>query len=84
MPRLLPASPEKVEKFLISLGYAIIKKRGKGGHRIYKKEGRQKLIIIPFHSKEIAKGTLSNSILKALSLNENLEKDSLIDMLNKF
>lgn len=68
VPRLLPASPEKVEKFVLSLGYCVIKKRGKGGHRIYKKEGRLRLIIIPFHSKEVASGTLSNSILKVISL----------------
>ncbi len=84
VPRLLPAIPEKVEKFIRSLGYSIIKNRGRGGHRIYKKEGRLRLIIIPFHSKEVAKGTLSNSIIKALSLNENIEKDRMIDMLNKF
>jgi predicted RNA binding protein YcfA (HicA-like mRNA interferase family) len=84
MPRLLPAKPQKVEKFILSLGYVVIKKRGKGGHRIYKKDGRPELIIIPFHSKEVALGTLKNSILKAISLNENIEKDKLIDILNRF
>jgi len=84
VPKLLPASPEKVERFLFSLGYSAIKKRGKGGHRIYKREGCLRLIIIPFHSREIAKGTLNNSILKALSLNENMEKEKLIELLNDF
>jgi predicted RNA binding protein YcfA (HicA-like mRNA interferase family) len=84
VPKLLPASPSKVEKFLFRLGYSVIKKRGKGGHRIYKKEGSPGLIIIPFHSREVAKGTLEDRILKALSLNENIEKEKLIELLDDF
>jgi predicted RNA binding protein YcfA (HicA-like mRNA interferase family) len=83
VPRLLPASPVKVEKFLRSLGYHF--DRGSGGHRIYKKETKKYLIIIPFHTKkEIAIGTLRNDILADLSANENIPLDQLIKMLNDF
>lgn len=82
MPKLLPASPKKVEKFITGLGYSLV--RSSGSHRIYKKEGKKFLIIIPFHSKkEIAKGTLKNDILTDLSFNENIELEQLIEMLNE-
>jgi predicted RNA binding protein YcfA (HicA-like mRNA interferase family) len=82
VPRLLPASPKKVEKFVLGLGYSLA--RSSGSHRIYKKEGKKFLIIIPFHSKkEVAKGTLKNDILADLSFNENLELDQLVQMLNE-
>lgn len=82
MPRLLPASPKKVEKLVLGLGYFLV--RASGSHRIYKKEGKKFLIIIPFHSKkEVAKGTLKNDILTDLSFNENLELDHLVQMLNE-
>lgn len=84
MPKLLPARPEKVEKFLFSLGYYLLKKRGKGSHRIYKKDGRFRLIIIPFHCREVTIGTLKNDILEDLAFNENIPREQLEDMLNRF
>jgi len=81
VPRLLPASPKEVEKLVLRLGYHI--DRINGSHRIYKKDGKKFLIIIPFHTKrEVAKGTLKNDILSDLSLNENIPLDDLIQLLN--
>jgi len=83
VPRLLPASPQKVEKFILNFGYQFV--RGSGSHRIYKKEGKKLLIIIPFHGKkEIAKGTLRNDILSDLALNENIPLEKIIQMLNDY
>jgi predicted RNA binding protein YcfA (HicA-like mRNA interferase family) len=82
VPRLLPASPKKVEKFILGFGYSLA--RGNGSHRIYKKDGKKFLIIIPFHSKkEVAKGTLKNDILTDLSFNEDIALDHLVQMLNE-
>ena len=65
----MPASlkPRQVEKVLLSNGFVI--KRQTGSHRIYFKLKKSDLVIVPFHSKDIPRGTL-RSIIKKSGLEE--------------
>jgi len=58
MARLPALNPRSVEKVLKGAGFLFI--RQKGSHRIYSKD--KILIVIPWHSKEIKRGTLRNII----------------------
>jgi len=79
--KLTKVSGLKLIKFLEKLGYSIVRRRG--SHIRLEKEtklGKHK-ITVPFH-KEIAIGTL-NSILKNVSLYNNVPKEKLIELLNE-
>lgn len=52
----MPKKPEQLEKEVLRAGFLLQKGKGKGGHRRYRHpDGRT--TEIPFHSKEIKKGT---------------------------
>ncbi|MGL5899411.1 MAG: type II toxin-antitoxin system HicA family toxin [Lactobacillaceae bacterium] len=52
----MPIRPKQMEKELLQAGFVLQKGKGRGGHRRYQHpDGRT--TEIPFHSKEIKKGT---------------------------
>lgn len=54
----MPIRPKQMEKELLKAGFKLVKGKGRGGHRRYEHpDGRT--TEIPFHSKEIRKGTES-------------------------
>jgi len=47
--------PKELEDIVLETGFKFI--RQKGSHRIYKKG--DKLVVLPFHNKELKKGTVA-------------------------
>jgi predicted RNA binding protein YcfA (HicA-like mRNA interferase family) len=71
MPKLPSFTPKEIEKVLLKNGFLI--KRQTGGHRIFYCQGSERVTVVPFHSKDIAKGTV-RSIIKQSGLNEDCFK----------
>ncbi len=70
MPKLPVLSPAKVAKMLERTGFMFIRQRG--SHKIYVKESLG--VTIPFHNKDLRKGTLKNIIKQSgLTLEEFLK-----------
>lgn len=70
MPKLPALKPRQVVKVLEGAGFVLA--RSKGGHRIYAKGNIG--ITIPFHNKDLRKGTLRQIIKQSgLALEEFLE-----------
>lgn len=69
MPRFSPLKPKEVEKILLKNGFIL--KRQTGSHRIFYNSKTEKLVVLPFHGKDIPKGTLK-SIIKQSNLSEDL------------
>ena len=61
MPKLPAISPQKLAKALEKAGFEL--KRVKGSHYYYYNSITEKIVVVPFHNKDIRKGTL-HSILK--------------------
>ncbi|MCB5801548.1 hypothetical protein C7M41_00202 [Pediococcus acidilactici] len=63
----VPKKPQQLENEILKAGFILQKGKGKGGHRRYRHpDGRT--TEIPFHSKEIKKGT-EQAIKKQAGLN---------------
>lgn len=70
MPKLPPLKPKQVIKILEKAGFSFV--RQKGSHRIYVKGNIG--ITIPFHNKEMKRGTLRHIIKQAgLTIEEFLK-----------
>lgn len=69
MPRHSPLKPKEVEKILLKNGFIL--KRQTGSHRIFWNSKTEKTAVIPYHSRDIPKGT-SKSIIKQSDLPEEL------------
>ncbi len=70
MPRLPSLTPAKIIRALERAGFLFIRQRG--SHRVYVRG--EKIIVIPFHNKDLRKGTLKNIIQHSgLSVDEFLE-----------
>ena len=60
MPRLPLFKPRMVEKILLKNGFFV--KRQTGSHRVYHNPETEKVVVVPFHSREVARGTLRNIV----------------------
>jgi predicted RNA binding protein YcfA (HicA-like mRNA interferase family) len=69
MPRFSPLKPKEVEKILLKNGFFL--KRQTGSHRIYYNSKTEKITVVPYHSRDIPKGTLK-SIIKQSDLSQDL------------
>lgn len=67
MPKLPSLRAKEIEEILLKNNFFI--KRQTGSHRIFYNPETQKLVVVPFHSKEIPKGTLK-SIIRQSNLSE--------------
>lgn len=72
MPKLPSISPQKLSKTLERAGFELI--RVKGSHYYYYNSRTERIAVVPFHSKDLRKGTL-HAILKDadISIEELLE-----------
>ncbi len=68
MVKLPSFKPRNLEKILLKNGFVI--KRQTGSHRIFHNFKTEKTTVIPYHSKDIAQGTV-RSIIKQSGLNED-------------
>ncbi len=59
--------PREIEKILVNNGFEL--KRQSGSHRVYYSQKTVKTTIVPFHSKNIASGTV-RSIIKQSGLED--------------
>lgn len=69
MPRLVPLKPREVEKILLSNGFIV--NVSKSSHRHYFNPETKAHTTVPFHSREIAIGTL-RSIIRQSKLPDNI------------
>lgn len=69
MTKFRSTKPKEVEKILLFSGFAV--KRQSGSHRVYFNEITGKVVIVPFHNKDIPMGTL-RSIIRQSGLEERL------------
>jgi len=60
MPKLPSFKPREIEKILLKNGFLII--RQTGSHRIYYNQKTEKIVAVPFHSKDIPRGTVRSII----------------------
>lgn len=74
MPKLPVLNADKIIKFLKRRGFVL--DRTKGSHRIYFNPETKRRVVIPYHKRDIPKGTLI-SILKQAGFNKEdlLEKE---------
>jgi predicted RNA binding protein YcfA (HicA-like mRNA interferase family) len=63
MPKILSLTPKQVIKKLRKLGF--VEHRQEGSHAIYRHRISRKRAVIPFHTKDIPKGTLSSLLREA-------------------
>ena len=66
MPKIPAITPQKIIKILKKKGFVL--DRIKGSHHIYYHAETKKRIVIPFHKKDLPKGTL-HEILRQAGLN---------------
>lgn len=72
MPRLPVVSAQKLAKALENAGFKLI--RVKGSHYYYYNTRTEKIAVVPFHNKDIRKGTLHAILNDAdISIEELLE-----------
>ena len=72
MPKLPVVTPQKLAKALEKSGFELI--RVKGSHYYYYNPRTEKIAVVPFHSKDLRKGTLHAILNDAdISLEELLD-----------
>jgi len=72
MPKLPTISSQKLAKALEKAGFELIRVRG--SHHYYYNSQTDKVAVVPFHSKDLRKGTLSAILKDAdVSVEELLE-----------
>lgn len=69
MPRLIPLKPRELEKLLLQNGFVL--NHVIGSHKQYFNPKTKSHVTVPFHSKELAIGTLK-SIIKQSQLSADL------------
>ena len=72
MPKIPAITPQKIIKILKKKGFVL--DRIKGSHHIYYHAETKKRIVIPFHKKDLPKGTL-HEILRQAGLNKEELKE---------
>ena len=65
MPKI--ATPQQIIRILKRRGF--VHKRTRGSHYIFQHPATKRRIIVPFHTKDLPKGTL-HSIIKSAGLSE--------------
>lgn len=69
MTKFKSTKPREIEKILLFSGFIV--KRQSGSHRVYFNKITGKIVIVPFHNKDIPMGTL-RSIIRQSGLEERL------------
>lgn len=72
MPKLPLITPQKVISILEKKGFIL--ERSRGSHQIYRNPETRKMVVIPYHKKDLPKGTLLE-ILKQVGISkEEIDK----------
>jgi predicted RNA binding protein YcfA (HicA-like mRNA interferase family) len=71
MPKLPLLTPKKVMKVLESKGFIL--DRSRGSHHIYYHPVTKRRVIVPYHDKELPKGTLLEILSQAGISRDELE-----------
>lgn len=74
MPKLPLLTPQKVIKILKKKGFAL--DRTKGSHQVYYHPETKRRVVVPFHKKDLPKGTLLEILRQA-----DIGKEELRDFL---
>ena len=74
MPKLPPLTPQKVIKILEGKGFVL--DRTKGSHQIFRNPETKRMVVVPFHKKDLPKGTLLEILKEA-----GISRDELEDLL---
>ena len=69
MPKLPSLTPQKVIKILEKNGFIL--DRIKGSHHIYYHLETKRMVVVPFHKRDLPKGTLLE-ILKQAGINKEM------------
>jgi len=74
MPKLPSLTPQKIIKIL--KGKEFVLDRTKGSHQIHYHSETRRRVVVPFHKRDLPKGTLLEILKKA-----GISKEELIDLL---
>ena len=75
MPPKLPSlTPRKVVNILTSKGFVL--DRVRGSHHIYRNPDTKSIAVVPFHKKDLPKGTLLEILRQA-----GINRDEIIELL---
>jgi predicted RNA binding protein YcfA (HicA-like mRNA interferase family) len=72
MPKLPSLTPEKIIKVLERKGFVL--DRVKGSHHIYYHLGTKRRVVVPFHKRDLPKGTLLEILKQAGISKEELKE----------
>ena len=72
MPKLPSLTPEKVIKVLKRKGFVL--DRIKGSHHIYYHPETKRRVVVPFHKRDLPKGTLLEILKQAGITNKELKE----------
>ncbi len=72
MPKLPSLTPQKIIRILEKRGFAL--DRARGSHRIYYHPETKKRVVVPFHKRDLPKGTLLE-ILKQAGISKEELRD---------
>jgi predicted RNA binding protein YcfA (HicA-like mRNA interferase family) len=73
MPRLPTLTTQKIIRVLEKKGFVL--DRSKGSHRIYYHHETRRRVVVPFHKRDLPKGTLLEILRQA-----GIRKDELADL----
>ena len=76
MPKLPVLSPKAIAKILVKEGFEL--NRIKGSHHIFVRKSDKRIAVVPFHQKDLPKGTLLAILRQA-----GLTRDEINDILRK-
>ncbi len=71
MPKLPSLTPQKVITILQKKGFIL--ERTKGSHQIFRNPETKRMVVIPFHKKDLPKGTLLEILRQAGISKEEIE-----------
>ncbi len=74
MPKLPVLTPQDIIKVLEKKGFVF--DRSKGSHRIYYNPDTKRRVVVPFHRKDLPKGTVLEILRQA-----GMSRDDLLEML---
>lgn len=74
MTKIPALTPGKIEKIILKKGFVL--DRTKGSHRIYYNAVNKKRVVIPFHRKDLPKGTILEILKQA-----GIKREELSDLL---
>jgi predicted RNA binding protein YcfA (HicA-like mRNA interferase family) len=74
MPKLPSLTPDEVIKVLEKKGFVL--DGGRGSHRVYYNPETKRRVVVPFHKRDLPKGTL-HEILKQAGITREELKDIL-------